>query len=341
MSKANQIVEYIWIGAGGILRSKTKVMDKPVSGLSGLPLWNFDGSSTGQAEGRFSDIILKPARVYPDPFRKNNNLMVLCECFDNSKLTEVNHANSRKELRDAMEGHEHHEMWSGIEQEYVIYDAKTRMPFGWREHQNPGSGPQGPYYCGVGGDKVFGRQMVEEHMELCLQMGVKIGGVNAEVMASQWEFQVGTADPLVVADDLWIARYILERVTEKHHAYINYHPKPHVGDWNGSGGHVNFSTKAMREEGGIKDIKEAIKKLELTHEDDLRAYGEHNDQRLTGRHETQSMNKFSWGVGDRGSSIRINKAVADLGKGYFEDRRPASNLDPYLVLSKIVKSVFK
>jgi len=285
-------------------------------------------------------VTLKPARIYPDPFRKGNNLMVLCECYNDHKLATPNAINTRSELREALIGNEQHEMLSGIEQEYVFYDAKTRQPYGWREHQDPGSGPQGPYYCGVGGDRVFGRTMVEEHMDLCLQMGVKIGGINAEVMASQWEFQIGTTDPLTVADDLWMARYVLDRVAEKHHVYINYHPKPHIGNWNGSGGHVNFSTKSMRADGGMKEIEKAIKKLEVTHKQDLEAYGEQNHLRLTGHHETQSLDKFSWGIGDRGSSIRVNKHVAELGKGYFEDRRPASNLDPYLVLTRIIRSIF-
>lgn len=339
MVKLPQIVEYVWVSAGGVLRSKARIFEKAITDVKDMPLWTFDGSSTGQAIGRFSDVILKPARVYPDPFRKHHHVMVLCECYNDSKLTEANAHNTRKRLTDAMDGFHKEDMLAGIEQEYVFYDAKTRLPFGWKEHQDPGAGPQGPYYCGAGGDKVFGRHMAEEHMDLCLQMGIKIGGINAEVMASQWEFQIGTAEPLTVADDLWMARYVLERVTERHHAFVNYHPKPHLGDWNGSGGHVNFSTRSMRTEGGLKAIEEAIKRLEKTHKEHLEVYGDYNHMRLTGRHETQSMDKFSWGVGDRGSSIRINKSVAEAGKGYFEDRRPASNLDPYLVLSKIVQSV--
>lgn len=339
MNKSVQIAEYVWIGAKGMLRSKARIFPNQISSVKDIPLWNFDGSSTGQAIGKFSDITLMPARIYPDPFRGGNNILVLCECYEDHKLSQANKSNTRHLLREVIKGKEHHEMLSGIEQEYVLYDVNTNMPYKWKEHQNPGAGPQGPYYCGIGGDRAFGRPVVEEHMKLCLEMGMSFGGINAEVMASQWEFQIGTEEPLLVADDLWMARYILERITENYGVYVNYHPKPHLGDWNGSGGHVNFSTKEMRQEGGLEVIKKSLKKLELSHIEDLEHYGEHNNKRLTGHHETASMKNFTWGIGDRGSSIRINRHVADAGKGYFEDRRPASNLDPYLVLTRIIKSV--
>lgn len=340
MQKNIQIAEYIWISAQGRLRSKTRIFQKPLNNVKEVPLWNFDGSSTGQAEGKFSDVTLMPVRMYSDPFRNGPHVMILCECYEDSALTEPNQYNTRHLLREVLKGKDNYEMLSGIEQEYVLFDTKTKAPYMWKDHQDPGIGAQGPYYCSVGGDRCFGRQIVEEHMNLCLKMGLNFGGLNGEVMASQWEFQIGTAEPLLVADDLWVARYVLERVTEHYGVYINYHPKPHLGDWNGSGGHVNFSTKQMRQEGGLAEIKKVMDKLKASHIEDLEAYGEDNHKRLTGHHETASMTHFSWGVGDRGSSVRINRHVADLGKGYFEDRRPASNLDPYLVLSKIVKSVF-
>ena len=340
MSKSYQLAEYVWVSAKGLLRSKTRVLPHAVSNMNDLPLWNYDGSSTMQATGRHSDVGLKPVRIYHDPFRRENNIMVMCECYDDLVNLKPNQENTREKLRKALVGKEKEEFQAGIEQEYVLYDAHTNLPYQWKSHQDPGAGPQGPYYCGVGGDKIFGRNIVEEHMIKCLDMDLLFHGVNAEVMASQWEFQIGTGDLLKVADDLWMARYILERITEKHRAYVNYHPKPHLGDWNGSGGHVNVSSKKMREEGGLEEIKKAIAKLEKNHTHDMKNYGDHNEKRLTGHHETQSIHKFTWGVGDRGSSVRINKSVAEKGKGYFEDRRPASNLDPYLVLSSILNSIF-
>jgi len=340
MNSSVQIAEYCWISHKGALRSKTKIFKTPYSKIEDLPIWNLDGSSTGQARGKHSDVFLKPVRMYQDPFRREGDIMVFCECFEDGKCEQPNTQNTRQFLRKAMEGKEGYEMMAGIEQEYVLYDVKTKMPYKWKEHQDPGIGPQGPYYCSVGGDRCFGREIVEEHMMMCLKAGIAFEGINAEVMASQWEFQIGAGDLLKMSDDLFMSRYILERLTEKYGVYVNYHPKPHLGDWNGSGGHVNFSTKAMREKGGLEEIKKAIGKLETRHSEDIEHYGEHNHLRLTGLHETQSMKVFSWGVGDRGASIRVNKQVALDEKGYFEDRRPASNLDPYMVFSRIVTSIF-
>lgn len=340
MKNFPQIAEYVWLSNKGIIRSKTKILPEAIKQVTDLPIWNFDGSSTEQASGHFSDVTLKPVRIYKDPFRKQNHILVLCECFNDLAKNEINSKNTRALLRQSLEGKENEEIYAGIEQEYVLYDTKTKLPYKWDSHQEPGAGPQGPYYCAIGGNKIYGREIVEEHMMKCLEADLLFHGINAEVMPSQWEFQIGTGDALKVADDLWVGRYVLERITENYGAYVNYHPKPHIGDWNGSGGHVNFSSKKMREEGGLKEIERAIHKLEKRHKHDINLYGEENNKRLTGLYETQSINKFSWGIGDRGSSIRINKSVAEKGKGYFEDRRPASNLDPYVVLSAIINSIY-
>ncbi len=339
LKKPVQIVEYVWVDAGNNLRSKTKILQKPVSAAKDLPVWSFDGSSTGQAHGHDSDVFLSPRKIYKDPFRGESHIMALCDCYDDPELQTPNKANTRHLLVKMAEQAKSLEPWVGIEQEYVLFDPRTKMPFKWVSHCDPCIGPQGPYYCAVGGDRVFGREIAEEHMLKCIEAGVHYYGCNAEVMASQWEFQIGTVDPLTAADDLFMARYILAKVSEKYGAGINLHPKPLPGDWNGSGGHVNFSTKQMREDNGFKFIEEALKKLEVTHKEDIKFFGEFNERRLTGIHETSSMEIFSWGVGNRGSSVRVTKQIKKDQKGYFEDRRPASNLDPYIVLYRLLKSL--
>jgi glutamine synthetase len=334
-------VEYIWIDSEDNLRGKTKVIyDQTIKSVTDLPIWNFDGSSTGQAIGEYSDVFLKPVRLYRDPFRKEGNLIALCECYDNFKCSEINSFNTRRKLVEIMEKVSKEEPWCGIEQEYVLLDVKSKLPHRWENEEEPGCGPQGPYYCGVGGNKSFGREFSEDHMNACIYAGINFYGLNSEVMPSQWEFQVGTSDPLTVSDDLWMARYLLYRISEKYDVEVTLHPKPKKGNWNGSGGHLNFSCKNMRGQNGIDYINDAIKKLESNHKEDIQHYGKYNDQRLSGKHETSKIDTFSSGIGDRGCSIRISKMVHYEGKGYIEDRRPASNLDPYLVLSRFLTSVF-
>lgn len=333
------IAEYIWIDPELGLRSKSKVLKTDHVKLSDLPEWNFDGSSTGQAEGNFSDVFIRPKKIYLDPFLKGNNVFVMCECYQNDIIPDK--GNNRIHLSKTMEKYSHLEPWCGIEQEYVLFDRKNNLPMGWIGYDQPGKGPQGPYYCAVGGDRAFGREVAQTHMIKCMEAGINIFGMNAEVMPSQWEFQVGTSDPLTVADDLWMARYILHRVTENFDCYADFHPKPYLGngDWNGSGCHTNFSTKATRENGGMEIIKKSCEIFKKQHKHDIQGYGKHNKMRLTGLHETAGIDEFSWGVGDRGASIRISKEVEKNGKGYFEDRRPASNIDPYVVLRLILDNV--
>lgn len=331
------LCEYVWWDGNLNLRSKTKVLKKTGVTLADLPEWNFDGSSTGQSEGHYSDVFIRPRRIYKDPFLGGNHILVLSDCYQDSETPDK--TNQRWKLAEEMEKYKSLEPWCGIEQEYVLFDTKTKLPFEWKRHGEPGIGPQGPYYCSSGGDRAFGREVAQTHLLKCIEAGVNIFGMNAEVMPSQWEFQVGTADPLVVADDLMMARYILNRVTENFGCYADLHPKPYLGDWNGSGCHTNFSTKAIRSDGGLKVFEKACENFEKNHNEDVKLYGESNELRLTGLHETASMDKFSWGVGHRGASIRISKEVQRNGKGYFEDRRPASNMDPYVVLRLILRNV--
>ena len=330
------MVEYIWIDGHtptAKLRSKTKVVDNKVSSASELPDWSFDGSSTMQAEGSFSDCLLKPVHIMKDPLRGGNNLLAMCEVFNSDGS--VHKSNKRAQLRELAEKHKNQECWFGIEQEYTFFDGIK--PLGWPDNGFPA--PQGGYYCGVGSDEVFGRDIVEEHMEACLDAGMNLSGINAEVMPGQWEFQIGPLGPLEVSDEVWLARWLLYRIGEDYGVSATLDPKPVKGDWNGAGAHTNFSTKSMREPGGIKIIEDACEKLGKNHDKHIDMYGADNEYRLTGDHETCSIKDFKYGVSDRGASIRIPMQTANDGHGYLEDRRPSANMDPYLVCTALMDTI--
>ena len=327
--------EYIWIDGHkptAKLRSKTKIFEGPVKSLDDIPMWGFDGSSTMQAEGSDSDCMLKPVYYLPDPIRGGDDILVMNEVRkpDGS----IHESNTRARLVEIAEKHKDEDAWFGIEQEYTFF--KGRSPLGWPNGGYPA--PQGPFYCGVGADEVFGRDIVEDHMDICLQAGIQISGINAEVMPGQWEFQVGSLGPLEVSDQLWIARWILYRIAENYGVNATLHPKPVKGDWNGAGAHANFSTKLMRENGGLKIIESACEKLGRKHEEHIAVYGAHNEERLTGLHETCALHEFRYGVSDRGASIRIPMDTANNGKGYLEDRRPSANMDPYQVCAALIET---
>ena len=340
------ILEYVWIDADGDMRSKNRVanMDGSDNILSSPAQWewSFDGSSTGQATGTDSDVILRPVAVYRNPFYPNDDisrsLFVLCDTYDKDGTTP--HAtNARVKCAQTEAACLTDEPLFGIEQEYIIFDRDKKVPYQWASMGEPGCGGQGPYYCGVGGDRCFGRKIADQHLQTCLRAGIDICGTNAEVMASQWEFQIGPLPALQASDQLWMARYILLRITEEHGCCVTFHPKP-LRAWNGSGGHTNFSTAAMRtnSNNAMNAIMDACTKLQANHADHMAVYGEFNEHRMTGLHETSSMHECTWGISDRGRSIRIPRHVANQGHGYLEDRRPAANLDPYLVTERIMRT---
>ena len=336
MPKQAVMAEYIWMDGKqptAKLRSKTKVVTGPVIKAADIPMWGFDGSSTEQAEGHASDCLLRPVYFVPDPIRGQPHILVMCEVL--SADGTAHPTNTRAVLEKAAKKYAGSESWMGVEQEYTLYYKDH--PVGWPEHGFPH--PQGRYYCGVGADEVHGRPVVELHLKSCLAAGLAVSGINAEVMPSQWEFQVGPLPPLKCADQLWLGRWLLYRIGEDLKAYAKLDPKPMAGDWNGAGGHTNFSTKSMRAAGGIKAVEEACRRLGKFHKQHIAVYGADNDQRLTGRHETCGINEFRYGVSDRGASIRIPVATARAKRGYLEDRRPAANLDPYQVATALLDTV--
>jgi glutamine synthetase len=341
------LAEYIWMD-GAIptrhLRSKArtvKVGSNP--SIEDFPEWSFDGSSTRQADGHDSDCILKPVYFINDPIRGDGNFLVMCEVMNPDGVT-PHESNSRAQLRAVLDaGGSKLEAWCGFEQEYTLF--KDRQPLGWPQHGYPA--PQGPYYCGVGADEVFGREVVEAHAELCLQTDLLFYGINAEVMPGQWEFQIGfrgdpseSADAMRMCDQTWLTRWLLYRVAEEFDVVVSTDNKPMKGDWNGAGMHTNFSTKDTRDKAkGKKAIDDAIAALSKKHKEHIAVYGANLAERLTGHHETCDINTFKAGTADRGCSIRIPQPVAQKGYGYFEDRRPGANADPYLVTARLIATV--
>ncbi|MAP01578.1 MAG: glutamine synthetase [Flavobacteriales bacterium] len=330
---AKSKLEYIWLDGyypTQNMRSKTKLIDDFSGKLEDVPVWSFDGSSTRQAEGNSSDCLLKPVAIFNDPARIDGYL-IMTEVMNSDGSP--HESNARATIDD-----DDNDFWFGFEQEYFIMDKETMLPLGFPVGGYPG--PQGLYYCSVGGRNTHGRDFVEEHANLCLEAGINFEGINQEVASGQWEFQLFAKGARKAGDEIWVARYLLDRLTEDFGYYIEYHPKPIKGDWNGSGMHANFSNSLLRTCGSKEVYEKVCQAFEPVVKDHIAVYGEYNDQRLTGLHETASINEFSYGVSDRGASIRIPIITVENGwKGWLEDRRPASNGDPYKIAARIIKTV--
>lgn len=333
---AKSKLEYIWLDGykpTQSLRGKTRIENNFSGKLEDCPMWSFDGSSTEQAPGGSSDCLLKPVSIFTDPDRKNGYL-VMCEVLSADGTPHP--SNGRATIDD-----DDNDFWFGFEQEYFLWDLETDKPYGFPANGYPG--PQGPYYCSVGAGKAFGRDIIEEHLDLCLEAGINVEGINAEVATGQWEFQVFAKGAAAAGDHVWVARYLLERTAEKYGLGINWHCKPVLGDWNGSGMHANFSNSILRESGSKEaydSICQAFGASPAVIKAHIDVYGADNHLRLTGLHETQAIDKFSYGVSDRGASIRIPIATVERGwKGWLEDRRPNSAADPYKVAAQIIRTV--
>jgi len=326
-------LEYIWLDGykpTQSLRSKTMVRSDFGGTLEECPMWSFDGSSTEQADGSDSDCLLKPVAVFPDPGRKNSYL-VMTEVLNADGTPHESNGRATIDDDDA-------DFWFGFEQEYFLWNPDTNLPPGFPPGGYPP--PQGPYYCSVGARNAYCRDLIEMHLDMCLEAGINVEGINAEVAAGQWEFQVFAKSAARAGDETWVARYLLERCAEDFDLAVDWHPKP-LGDtdWNGSGMHANFSNGVMRESGKEETFTKICEQFGRNITRHISVYGADNHMRLTGKHETQSIDQFSYGVSDRGASIRIPVGTVEDGwKGRLEDRRPASNADPYKVAAAIVKT---
>jgi glutamine synthetase len=332
-------LEYIWLDGYtpvASLRSKTKIVDGDVAAftLADAPVWGFDGSSTQQAEGKSSDCILKPVAIFPDATRKNSFLVMNEVMLPNG---DPHPSNTRATIPDDEDA------WFGFEQEYFLY--KDGAPLGFPAGGFPA--PQGPYYTGVGYKNVgcIARKIVEEHIDICIAAGINIEGINAEVAKGQWEYQIFGKGSKKAADQMWVARYIMARIGEQYGVDVELHCKPILGrynqplDWNGSGMHTNFSTKFLREVGGQKYFEALMAAFAKHIDEHIAVYGPDNHLRLTGLHETQSIDKFNYALSDRGASVRMPVNFIKNGyRGYLEDRRPNSAADPYLVAGRILKT---
>lgn len=306
--------------------------------LRRAPVWSFDGSSTGQAKTEESDLYLHPVKIYHNPLEQSEmaSFIVLCDVRDRSGNPVG--TNTRSDLIKALSNTKEEELQFSVEQEYFIRNAKTQNVVGLDSN----SEPQGRYYCGVGSNLVDStcRRISELHAETCHQTRIPFFGTNAEVAPGQWEYQLYHQDPLDAADDLWISRYFLMRVAETFDYYIDLKPKPVKGDWNGSGAHINFSTKETREAGSAKLCATICEALRSSHKNHIDKYGDGNEERLTGEHETQDIKKFTWGAGDRGASIRVPAETISNGwNGYYEDRRPGANVDPYEAFTVLIRTL--
>ena len=331
------VAEYIWLGARNDIRSKTKTITsllRDETNSAKFPSWNFDGSSTEQATGEQSEVQLKPQKVFPHPFR-GYNFLVLCDTY--TMDGEPHPTNTRFNADTLFDKHQEKRPLYGMEQEYFLIDKKTQKPLGF---PSDGRRPpqQGQYYCSNGSQNAFGREIAEEHYRTCLQAGLDISGINAEVAPGQWEYQIGPCEGISAGDQLWTSRFLMERISEKYGYKVDWSPKPMVGDWNGSGCHFNFDTVEMIQEGGYDRINSILENMKLLHQEHMKVYGEANEKRMVGAYETAKYNEFTYGVASRNTSVRIPHNTFINKKGYIEDRRPASNCDPYLVSSKLLEA---
>lgn len=340
-------IEYIWFGSNGEFRSKVRIIRSQPNQINRhlSTRWSYDGSSTGQATTEASEITLVPVAHYEDRSKKRY-FYLLCDSVretvdENGQITQATNLSERSRLADLLNNTEVStlDIWFGFEQEFFIRDQYSLI-----------ATEQGPFYCGVEvprdsnpvsrSNRVLEqvRPLTEAIVARCMDIGVNLTGWNLEVAPGQTEIQVFGAG-IKACDDLMMMRYMAHRVLAEHTMVPDFSPKPLGPDWNGSGLHTNVSTAQTRAEGGMDAIRTYMQRMEERHAEHISVYGEGNEQRLTGQHETSSMERFTWGVGNRASSVRIPTETARNGRGYFEDRRPAANANPYAIARVMMETL--
>ena len=333
--------EYLWLDINTHIRSKIRIIyDFDLNQLydhTSYPNWNSDGSSTGQSHGQQTEILLMPVKCLKHPLYLSNTniiyIIVLCECYDPE--TKLHHISNTRYLANQLfqsDKSKNAELWFGLEQEFFFFEKSTKKPIDWQNRYQ-----QGEYYCGNNRSTSIERQIMDEFIQSSLYCGLHISGYNQEVAHAQWEYQIGPLSGIEVADQMIIAKFILFRICEKYGLYTSFHPKPIGGYWNGSGCHINISTKNTREDNDLIEINRIITNIGKDHHNWIGQYdGVNNHLRLCGKYETSDSTNFTFGVGTRHTSIRIPNQVAIEGKGYFEDRRPGASIDYYKTISKYV-----
>jgi len=296
------IAEYIWTGLSSTdIRSKVRV----TSGYNcAFEPWSCDGSSCGHGSVEQSEYPLMPVMYVPCPM-PCIHYIVLCDSESRRQLVSSEWSNNP---------------WFGLEQEYFIVLSRHQ---GYSDNHYCGHN-----YCGQGVNPVE-RAIVQEHLNVCLLMGLAIGGTNAEVAQGQWEFQIGPLGPVEACDQLIVARFLLMRIAEKYGCTIDFRPKPFAYE-NGSGCHINVSTEQTRS--NPECTEQLMPLLQSKHDEFIRVCGVANRDRLTGQNETADYRVFTWGKGTRNTSVRINN-------GYYEDRRPGADIDPYLAIQNILGAI--
>lgn len=341
------VAEYIWLDYSNQYRSKTKIFnissetDEETSKylmLSTYPDWNYDGSSAGDIphnEDDNTECLLYPIALYDNPFHTSNDktkyMLVLCNNSYILKDKEYGiHDIMFNYFCDIKSKLEEEQYMFGFEQEFFMIDIKTGLPLGINNFNEV---IQGDYYCGNGYYNVRGRDFLLDTQEKLINAGINITGFNYEVAPGQAEFQVCDYD-MEALFQLLMLRFILIRNGETYDIHISFNNIIHDGDnINNTGCHINISNFKMRQNNGIETINKKINELKdktPTNANEFNEiFGEDNTERLCGKLETSNWNEFSWGIGTRHTSIRIPTQVFKDKKGYFEDRRPGGNVDPF------------